>query len=65
MQVLENYAINLSVIRAQKLTFQDFVNISKTLEIIVLKRNTLNSEICLSDCRSCFPLGIRKGTQGF
>lgn len=65
MQVPENYAINLSVIRAQKLTFQDFVNISKTLEIIVLKRNTLNSEICLSDCGYCFPLGIRKGTQGF
>lgn len=52
MQVLENYAINLSVIRAQKLTFQDYVNISKILEIIVLKRNTLNSEICLRDRKS-------------
>jgi hypothetical protein len=51
LQVLENYAINLSVIRAQKLTFQDYVNIIKILEIIVLKKKMLHSEICLSDCR--------------
>lgn len=65
MQVLENYAIDLSVIGAQKLTFQDYVNIIKILAIIVLKRTVLNSEICLSDCCYYFSLGIREVTECF
>lgn len=49
LQVLENYAINLSVIRAQKLPFQDYGNIRETLEIIVLKRYAVHSESGSSD----------------
>lgn len=45
LQVPENYAINLSVIRAQKITFRDYVNIIKILEIIVLKMKILYSKI--------------------
>lgn len=49
LQVPENYAINLSVIRAQKITFQDSVKIIKILEIIVLKMKILCCKIWLSD----------------
>lgn len=49
MQVPENYAINLSVIRAQKITFQDCGKIIKILEIIVLKMKILYSKMWLSD----------------
>lgn len=49
LQVPENYAINLSVIRAQKITLQDGVEIIKILEIIVLKMKILYSKMWLSD----------------
>lgn len=49
LQGPENYAINLSVIRAQKITFQDCVKIIKILEIIVLKMKILYPKMWLSD----------------
>lgn len=49
LQGPENYAINLSVIRAQKITFQDCAKIIKILEIIVLKMKILYPKMWLSD----------------
>lgn len=65
LQVPENYAINLSVIRAQKITFWHCVEIIKILEIIVLKMKILYSKIWLSDWHYYFTSGIMKVTKCF
>lgn len=65
LQVPENYAINLSVIRAQKITFWDYVKIIKILEIIVLKMKILYSKIWLSDWCYYFTSGIIKVAECF
>lgn len=65
LQVPENYAINLSVIRAQKITLQDGVEIIKILEIIVLKMKILYSKMWLSDWHYYITSGITKVTKRF